>query len=70
MRLAAAPASGACLGHFQLLPKVARSIPPRLCAWAGRVSTGEPTVAVLEGHSDGRAVAITIGVVVFGGLVF
>ncbi len=70
MRLAAAPASGACLGHFQLLPKVARSIPPRSCAWAGRVSTGEPTVAVLEGHSDGRAVAITIGVVVFGGLVF
>ncbi len=31
---------------------------------------GQADRAVLEGHSDGRAVAITIGVVVFGGLVF
>ena len=33
------------------------------------MSTGEPTGAVLEGHRDGRAVAVTIGVVVEGRLV-
>ena len=69
MRPAAAPVSGASPSHFHWLPKEAHSIPPRLCAWAGRVSTGEPTGAVLEGHRDGRAVAVTIGVVVEGRLV-
>ena len=69
MRLAAAPDSGASPSHFHWLPKEAHSIPPRLCAWAGAGVDGRADGAVLEEHSDGRAVAITIGVVVEGRLV-